>query len=30
LPDGELKNRLMELENVYDQVLDLERRMLDD
>ena len=30
LPDGELKNRLMELENVYDQVLDLERRMLND
>ena len=26
LPDGELKNRLMELENVYDQVLNLERR----
>ena len=30
LPDGELKNRLEELEKVYLQVEDIERRMLND
>ena len=30
LPDGELKNRLEELEKVYFQVEDIERRMLND
>ena len=30
LPDGELKNRLEELERVYLQVEDIERRMLND
>ena len=30
LPDGELKNRFEELERVYLQVEDIERRMLND
>ena len=30
LPDGELKNRLEELEKVYLQIEDIERRMLND
>ena len=30
LPDGELKNRLEELEKVYLQVEEIERRMLND